>query len=499
MRKTDDEKRRFPVLPVILSAVALCLLAVYGGGIFYYQSHFVNGTVIDRVDVSGMTIPELEEQIQNYFLRILERKSDGNLLEEDIQGKDIGLSYASTEPLQNILKAQNYWLWFVRQEAVHSTEELVTYDKTALETAVRGLRGFQEDFAQEPTDAYISDYTPENGFMIVPETQGNKLNLQKAYETVQTAVEGLEEQVDLDTAGCYETPEITSGNEQLAAVLEKLQKYGNISITYTFGDNEEVLDGSTISTWLHVDGFEVTLNETQVENYVATLRKRYDSIFRPRTFMTSYGKEITIEGGDYGWWMNYGQEARELAEMIERGESGERTPVYYQTAAAYGTPDYGTTYVEINLTAQHLFFYKDGELLMESDFVSGNSARGYDTPAGVYGITYKQRNATLVGESYETPVSYWMPFNKNIGMHDATWRKSFGGTIYKTNGSHGCINMPYSAAQELYGYVEKGTPVICYHLPGTEPVVMEKGAPTEPEPAQLEPAESGTAQSDSVQ
>ena len=76
----------------------------------------------------------------------------------------------------------------------------------------------------------------------------------------------------------------------------------------------------------------------------------------------------------------------------------------------------------INLTAQHLFFYKDGQLVMESDFVSGNSARGYDTPESTYSISYKQRHATLVGENYETPVSYWMPFNKNIGMHDATWR-----------------------------------------------------------------------------
>lgn len=105
--------------------------------------------------------------------------------------------------------------------------------------------------------------------------------------------------------------------------------------------------------------------------------------------------------------MNYQQEAKELAAQIETGESGERTPVYYQTAASYGAPVNGDTYVEINLTAQHLFFYKDGQLVMESDFVSGNSARGYDTPEGTYSITYKQRNATLVGENYETPVSYW--------------------------------------------------------------------------------------------
>ena len=101
--------------------------------------------------------------------------------------------------------------------------------------------------------------------------------------------------------------------------------------------------------------------------------------------------------------------------------------------------------------------------MMESDFVSGNSAKGYDTPAGVYSITYKQRDATLKGENYETPVSYWMPFNKNIGMHDATWRGSFGGTIYLTSGSHGCVNLPLNMAAAIYEYVSTGFPVVCYY------------------------------------
>ncbi|MCD8077966.1 MAG: L,D-transpeptidase [Lachnospiraceae bacterium] len=212
----------------------------------------------------------------------------------------------------------------------------------------------------------------------------------------------------------------------------------------------------------------MTLNADYVSEYVATLRKKYDTIFRSRTFKTTYGDEVTLDGGDYGWWMNYVQEAEELTAMIEAGESGERTPVYYQTAASYGAQDYGDTYVEVNLTAQHLYFYQDGEIVLESDFVSGNSSSGWDTPEGVYGITYKETNATLTGENYETPVSYWMPFNGNIGLHDATWRSSFGANLYKSSGSHGCINLPYLVAKELYSLVEKGTAVICYNLEGTE-------------------------------
>lgn len=482
------KNRKGSLLQILAVVLLLALAVIYAGGVFYFHSHFLRGTVIDQVSVSGMTVQELADQVRNYSLRITERQADGTSLEETIAGKDISLEYSSLEPLEEILKQQNKWLWFLAAGDAHETGELVTCDEAALEEQLLKLQGFQENFVVSPVDAHISEYTPENGFQIVPETEGNELDYERTLEAVRAAVDSLTEELDLDEAGCYRSPQVTADDERLLNALNTAQKYTGVTITYTFGKNTEILDGSTIAGWVRFDGFEAGLDQEKVAEYVATLRKKYDTIFRSRTFQTSYGKEITIDSGDYGWWMNYTQEAAELAEMIENGESGERTPVYYQTAASYEKPDYGTTYVEINLTAQHLFYYQDGELILESDFVSGNSARGYDTPAGVYGITYKQRDATLTGETYETPVSYWMPFNGNIGMHDASWRAAFGGDIYKTNGSHGCINLPVSVAAELYGYVEKGTPVICYYLPGTEAVPEE---PAQPEAGQNAAAPEG--------
>ncbi len=488
-KKQNKEKKSFPVLPTILGGLILLAAAAYTAGFVYYQNHFLDGTVVDDIDVSKMTIGELKGQMEQYLLQVTERKTDGSTLEEEIQGKEIDLTYSSVEPLEEFLQEQNTWLWFLPQRAEHRTEGLVSYSEEKLEERVQNLQGFQKEFATSPTDAYISEYSKENGYELIPETQGNELEPAKTLETIQEAIQGLAERIDLDEAGCYKTPKVTSEDEQLLKALEQLKKYADIEITYTFGERQEIIDGALLSEWLSVEGAKVILDKTKVEAYVAELRKKYDTIFRNRTFMTSYGKEVTIVGGDYGWWMDYEQEAIELAEMIENGESGERTPVYFQTAASYETPDYGNTYVEINLTAQHLFLYKDGEKILESDFVSGNASRGYDTPAGAYSITYKQRDATLTGENYRTPVSYWMPFNRNIGMHDANWRGSFGGNIYKTNGSHGCINLPPSKAKTIYETIEKGTAVICYHLPGTEPVVkiQDKGEPTE-QPAEGTPS-----------
>ena len=479
MAKREWNKKKSFILSVVLCVPVLCILAVYLYGLNHYQTCFMNGTVIDQIDVSGMTIPQLTQRIQGYVLQVEQRRADGSVLVEDISGADIGLSYISVEPFEQILANQNSLLWFIRQETEQKTENTVTYDETALETKIKSLSGFRKDFITQPKDAYISDYIPKVGFEIVGETQGTRLNWEKTFAAIQAAVEGLEEHISLDEAGCYETAKITADDAQLKNTLEKLQKYADIHITYTFGEKQEVLDGDTIVTWMETDGADITVDETKIADYVEYLRKNYNTIFKTRTFRTSYDMDVIIDKGDYGWWMNTQQETAELAEMIQNGESGERTPAYYQTAAVHGIPDYGDTYVEINLTAQHLLLYVEGELILESDFVSGNSARGFDTPAGIYGITYKERNATLAG--YRTPVSYWMPFNNNIGMHDAGWRKSFGGNIYKTNGSHGCINLPYSIAEEIYGYIEQGTPVICYYLPGTEPVKEpEQTTPADP-------------------
>ncbi|MDE7265857.1 MAG: L,D-transpeptidase/peptidoglycan binding protein, partial [Lachnospiraceae bacterium] len=421
-----NKKKVFIILLAICVPV-LCILVVYLYGFNHYQSCFMNGTIIDQVDVSGMSIAQLTERIQDYTLQVEQRQSDGSVLVEEILGSEIGLSYVSVEPFEKILEDQNSLLWFIPQETEQKIENMLTYDEKALETKIKNLSGFRKDFITDPEDAYISDYIPKVGFRIIEETPGNRLNRKKTIDVIREAVEGLEDYVNLSDAECYETAKITSDNEDLKAALENLEKYTDITITYTFGDKQEVLDGDTIVTWLETEGSDITVDETKVEEYVEYLRKTYNTIFMKRTFQTSYDIDVTIDKGDYGWWLNAVQETVELTEMIKNGESGERTPVYYQTAASYGTPDYGDTYVEINLTAQHLLLYVEGEMVLESDFVSGNAARGFDTPAGIYGITYKERNATLRGQGYSSPVSYWMPFNNNVGMHDASWRSSFGG------------------------------------------------------------------------
>ena len=263
---------------------------------------------------------------------------------------------------------------------------------------------------------------------------------------------------------CYEAPEITKDSDTIKNEKEALDKYTASTVTYKIEGADEKLDSAKILDMLSIsDDGSVSIDDANVTKYVQQLASKYNTFGRKRSFKTSSGDTIEIGGGDYGWVVSKKNEKAQLLSDLEGGKPVEREPVYEQTALHRGADDIGNTYIEIDYTKQHMWYYKDGALQMESDFVSGNLARQNGSVDGVYKIVYKQRNATLVGEGYSSPVSYFMPFAYNIGIHDASWRDTFGGTIYKTSGSHGCINVPPAFAEQLFNAVDKGTPVVAYY------------------------------------
>lgn len=460
---------------MIAGGVLAALLLILGGTYFalgqkYKKVYFPN-TKINGVDASGKTIAEVRELIaagiDGYVLTIEERGDKT----EQISKEDINLHSVFDGSLEKILFAQNpsEWLKYQFSPSVYEIETMIAYDETALEEKVNSLDCMNPELMIKPENARISDYIENQGYTIVPEVPGTAVIPETVKNGISDAILNLKEKVSLEEIGAYEAPELTRDDERMTGLLETMNRYAAVTVTYQFGDKQEVLNGSRIREWLTVNSDNsVSVDSEQVAAFVSELAAAYNTSNKAKTLKTSYGPTITVSGGTYGWRINQSEEAAALEAIIVSGESQTREPVYAQKAASHGANDYGDTYVEINLTAQHLFYYKDGVKVVESDFVSGSLSKGWGTPAGTYPLTYKQRDATLKGENYRTPVDYWMPFNGGIGMHDATWRGTFGGTIYKTSGSHGCINLPHSVAKKIFENIQAGTPVICYNLAGTE-------------------------------
>ena len=468
-------------LAVKIAAVCggvVVLVGAVGGGLYWheslkYQTCFLPGTIVDGMDVTGKTASEVEdaitEQLKGYTLTINGREE----LSESITGESVGLYAEFDDTLEKAVAAQKPMNWgkyrFGKAVNEVNTDALLHYSSEMLDEAVAGLSCMDRENMREPQDARISDYDSVTGsYTIIKEDEGTELLEDKVKEAVATAIMSLAESVDLEERGCYLAPSVTSEDEALKTACETMNKYVGAKVTYKFGDKAETLNGNEIHNWLTVNGTSVSVSEAKAAEYVKNLASAYNTAYKPKTLKTSYGKNVTITTGSYGWKIDQTKETAALVSLIKNGEQTSREPEYSQKAASRSGNDYGNTYVEINLTAQHLYFYVDGKLLVQSDFVSGNAAKGWSTPAGAYALTYKQRNATLKGQGYATPVSYWMPFNGGIGLHDANWRKTFGGTIYKNKGSHGCINLPPAVAKTIYENISAGDPVLCYHLDGTE-------------------------------
>lgn len=453
----------------IAAAVILVLAAVYLGAAVYFHSHFLPRTVINGILAGGKSKEEVErlitEEINGYELRLAERGEK----EETIPGADISLKPRFDDGIERLLQKQNGFAWvaalFVSQKLEETT--MVEFDEEALETRAGELSCMQEENQESPKDACISEYSA-SGYEIIPEEEGSLIDRDAFLSALKEAVGNLDETLSLEEAGCYVKPEITAESEELVQTADALNQYTGVTITYTIGDKTETLDGSITHEWMRIEDMQASVDEEKVEEYVNDLASAYNTAFHKRTLKTSYGQTVEIPGGDYGWKIDKEGEKQQILKDIKAGTSVRRELTYSQTANSHGENDYGDTYVEINLTAQHLFFYKNGSLVVESDFVSGNLSKNYDTPTGAYGLTYKEKDATLKGENYASDVSYWMPFCNNVGMHDAAWRSSFGGSIYKTSGSHGCVNLPKSAAEKIFENIKQGDPVLVYTLPGTE-------------------------------
>ncbi len=460
---------------------------------------FVTGTRVNGIGIGGLDVEEAKERIEGFYAgeyTLSIRKQGGG--QDQIKGTDIDYKVTVPQELSAILDAQNA-SGRNSGPSVDNTHTLAmtgTFSQEKLAAAIQALSCISGADITVTSDAHISAYAEGEPFTIIPAVQGNNVDVEKTTALITQAVQSGETSVDLEASGCYYTVSVWETSPELTALCDAMNRLREREIQYVFGENRESLSGEVMAAWITgSQGGVLSFDQAKITAYVTELAARYDTAGTARTFTTVSGAEKQLTG-PYGWKIDVAGETAALTQLIQMtalsgggqaegtGEASaqtdgtaapawngnilEREPVYSAAAAARGT-DWGTTYAEVDLTGQHVYMIKDGAVVWDAPCVTGNLSKGYDTPAGIYSLAYKQKDKVLRGAKladgsyeYESPVDYWMPFNGGIGFHDANWRGEFGGAIYKTNGSHGCVNLPPSKAAALYELVYKGMPVICY-------------------------------------
>ena len=434
--------------------------------------------MINHIKCEELNVDQVEElireKVEDYSIQIEFREG----VTEEISGNDIDYQYVSDGSVEKLMEEQKPLLWITGyfSEKEYEITHNIAFDEQKLEKKIEGLDSMKEDAQQEPEDAYV--IFEEESFMIKEEVYGTKLKEDVLKNAVCEAVQNSETSVSAEEKDAYVMPELTKESEEIIKEQEQLNELVKVSVTYKLPNGKKVLNGNTLRKWLDVDedgnySMDEEKFEKKIKEYVEKLAEEVDTVGKERPFHTTSGLDVTVTGGSYGWKINQKKEIKALTENIKNQEIVTRKPKYSSKELYTENNGLGDTYIEVNLTEQHLYYYKKGNVVMDTPIVSGRMTRDRFTPPGVYFLTYKTTDRILRGApgpdgqpSYESHVNFWMPFNGGIGLHDASWRSSYGGTIYKYNGSHGCINLPYSAAKEIYGLIDKETPIVCVYNDG---------------------------------
>jgi lipoprotein-anchoring transpeptidase ErfK/SrfK len=130
-------------------------------------------------------------------------------------------------------------------------------------------------------------------------------------------------------------------------------------------------------------------------------------------------------------------------------------------------------YIGVDLSEQKMCAYTSGGVVVNCWKVT-TGQRGRSTPVGTFLIRRKAgaggrpgskgggvcmpnppSRYPLCGINY---VSYFT--SAGHAIHEAWWRRSYGGPDYVYNGSHGCVNVTYDLAKFIYYWAPLGTPVV---------------------------------------
>lgn len=471
-------KKLIRFLMIFLSGGLALGAAMFFALAMYYRDNFPVNTWINGVYCTGKTVEQVNEELVR-----AQEASTFHVVDADGVSWEIDMSAADVRPdftadLKQYLKqnASFYWLENL-QQPVESQLSVNSYaaDEGKLRECFEALpfvaaeqERVQGVFVRGSADGY---YLQDDNSM--------RLDQEKAFTYLKDCLSKGQTRIDLAEGDCYGNVPDSDADLEQRRIWEQICEFtdkccrlaydmGTETVAISERDAADFLEkqpGSGIP-FLDEEG-KLAVSETAVREWVEHLASEYDTWETEREFEATRGETVTVKYVTYGTQLDMEAETAYLLGALGGTPDAAGTlphvPSYSHQGYVRGLDDIGGTYIEIDMTEQKMYYYEEGELALETDVVTGNTGRRMGTPQGINFVYAKQRNRTLRGADYASFVKYWMPVKGNVGIHDASWRSRFGGQIYKTNGSHGCINTPSGKMSELYEMVEVGTPVVMFY------------------------------------
>ena len=487
--KVNSHKGRNAVL-FVLGLVVILLIGAYIVGFMMTKDSFLPNTFVNGISIGGMNVNEAAEAVHSGTAvdKLVLKKLNGETVTIDYS--KIDYTYSTADELNKIMNQESKALWFVN--LINKSSYTISTDGT-----------YSEDKLKEIIENASFGVTPsknakivmqDDGFVIEPEVQGDIADTEKVFEVAKEAINNGVEEINLLDEDCYKKPSVVSSD--LQGKLEELNKVFNLEVKLDFDYTTENLTYDVFKDWVTIkkDG-SYTIDQESVWEWVNSIREKYDTLNKTRKFKSTMQGTVKIKAqrgadgkfdGIFGYFLDADKTAEAICKALKKGENTTIEPVYW-TNGGYTYDTQGKvkrsaddeknvisdisqldTYIEVDLTNQMLWYYKNGKVKHKCGVVSGMPTKERMTYPGIYQLWMKERNKTMRGRtsegSYESKCSYWNYISQNsIGIHDATWQSSFGGDRYKYYGSHGCVGISLSDAQYIYENIPLGTVVIMFY------------------------------------
>lgn len=464
---------------IIIGLLLVLLIFIYIMGLYFFKDRFMPRTFVNGRDFGLTKISEFEDNYEklskNFELEILAKDKN---LSEKITAKEI--NYKESIGKDFIDQTPFYWPVASLINKDYKLDQKLQYDEEALNEKIANLKAVKGESIPSQDAKVVFD---KDEFKIEKEVYGNFIKRDELKNAILGHFADKKEKLDLEKENLYLEPNIKKDSDYIKKQLASYEELFKKKITFDFDDRKEEVTGQgIIAMYSKSDDGSLVLDEEKVAHFVEKLAAKYDTYRTSRIFYASGVGTVKVDGGIYGWLTDRPKTREVVVSALEKNEPVTVKPVYRQDAVSRKIDDIGKTYIEVDLARQKLWYYNNGVMELETNVVTGNPNHGNGTPTGTDRIWSRERDRYLTGETYRSKVSYWAPINwSGIGLHDASWRGSFGGNIYRSSGSHGCINIPPAVMKNLYPKTFTGMPVIVYNSaaqkvqdPGPESTVGQR-------------------------
>lgn len=443
------------ICTIIIFIIVAFLIRTFSKDSFQYKT-YINGVECSFLNLDS-TSKKLEQSMNNAEIKLLFAEDK----EYTCIGSFFDIKVENQDELKKIMYSQKG-----EENKEYNIENLYSVNEEKVKEYLSSLSIFHENNIKKPENAYL-EFNDKNELVVKPEKYGNELNLNTAYKYMIKSLKAGKTVIDFKDITNI-VPSILSTNEKLNSEKDYINSILSSTIEYKLNDGSTyVLDAKKMKEWIYRDddGYYNIDIDGNVPKFVDKLNEKCSYTLTSTEFNATGLGKIKVPFGRRTYAdLDKEKEIKRIKEQLTKGEKITFDPIYNPL------PDYLniSTYVEIDLSRQKVWMYVNGKQIVNTSCVTGNVAGGYATPAGIYYLTYKTTDTYLEGyngdgSKYSSHVNFWMPFNGGIGLHDALWRSNFGGNIYMTNGSHGCVNLPYAAAKTIYNNINTAIPIILYN------------------------------------